>query len=101
MLKKVLCTALVAATFAAPLCAQAGEVLNREHRQENRIYQGVANGSLTRSEYDHLQAREAAINFSRERDLQRNDGRLTPREYWNLNRRENALSRSIYRDKHN
>jgi Ni/Co efflux regulator RcnB len=100
MLKKVLFGILAAATFAAPLAAQAGEVVHREHRQENRIYAGVSNGSLTRGEYDRLQAREASINFSRERDLARNGGTLTPQEYRNLNRRENALSHAIYHEKH-
>ena len=100
-MKKVLIATLAALVMVAPLCAQAGEVYNREHRQENRIYQGVQNGSLTQWQYDRLQSREAAINTSRIEDLQRNDGHLTPFEHWNLNRRENSLSRSIYYYKHN
>ena len=100
-MRKVLVATLAAIVLIAPLCAQAGEVYNREHRQENRIYQGVQNGSLTQGQYDRLQAREAAINTSRVSDLANNNGHLTPAEYWNLNRRENALSRSIYFYKHN
>lgn len=100
-MKKALCAAFLAVAFVAPLCAQAGEVLHREDRQENRIYQGVQNGSLTQSEYDRLQAREAAINASRVSDLERNGDRLTAAEYRSLNARENALSRQIWVDKHN
>jgi hypothetical protein len=101
IMKKVLCAAFVTAAFLVPLCAQAGEVLHREDHQENRIYQGVRSDSLNRSEYDHLQTREDAINVSRARDLRRNDGHLTAREYRNLNERENALSNRIWVDKHN
>ena len=100
-MKRTLLAAFVTAAFLAPLCAQAGEVSHREYYQENRIYQGAHNGSLTRSEYDHLQAREAAINASRIHDLRQNGGRLTPAEYRNLNARENALSHRIWADKHN
>lgn len=105
-MNKIVLTSLMAASLALPAivlpaAAQAGEVYNREQHQENRIYQGVANDSLTRREYDNLQGREAALNAQRNRDLVRNDGHLTPQEYRNLNRRENNLSRSIYRDKHN
>lgn len=105
-MNKFVLTSLMAASIALPAivlpaAAQAGEVFNREHRQENRIYQGAANDSLTRGEYDRLQAREASINAQRRSDLSRNDGHITPQEYRNLNHRENDLSRSIYRDKHN
>jgi hypothetical protein len=105
-MNKLLLTSLMAASLALPAivlpaAAQAGEVYNRENHQENRIYQGVANDSLTRHEYDNLQAREASLNAQRRYDLARNDGHLTAAETRNLNQRENNLSRSIYRDKHN
>jgi len=105
-MNKIVLTSLLAASLAIPAivlpaAAQAGEVLNREHNQENRIYQGVANDSLTRREYGNLQAREASINTQRQWDLAHNDGHLTPQEYRSLNQRENNVSRSIYRDKHN
>jgi hypothetical protein len=105
-MNKTVMTSLMAAALALPAlvlpaAAQAGEVYNREQHQENRIYQGVANDSLTRGEYDNLQTREASLNAQRSRDLARHDGHLTPQEYRNLNRRENNLSRAIYRDKHN
>jgi hypothetical protein len=84
----------------APAAAQAGEVRNREVRQENRIYQGVQNGSLSRGEYDRLQGREAQINAQRRYDLAHDGGHLTPSQYGRLNREENRLSGSIYADKH-
>jgi hypothetical protein len=96
-------TAILATAFIAtlPLVASAGEVHNRLNHENARIDQGVKSGQLTQREYDHLDAREDAINASRERDLKANGGKLTPQEYRNLNRRENGLSDSIYFDKHN
>ncbi len=106
MMKRLTLSALCAATVVLPLLstvsqASAGEVRNREVRQERRIEQGVNNGTIQPGEYRNLQRRETAINDTRLHDLQQNKGRLTPQERQQLNWRENQLSRSIYRDKHN
>jgi len=98
--KNLLLTTLCLAAFM-PMAAQAGEVRNREVRQENRIYQGVQSDQLTRGEYDRLQRGEARINDQRRNDLYRNDGHLTGAQYQKLNREENRLSSRIYIDKHN
>lgn len=90
-----------AAAIVAPLAAQAGEVYNREGYQEARIYNGVRDGQLGPREYDNLQNREARLNWARRQDLARNGGHLTPWEYHHLNQRENAISRSIWNDRHN
>ena len=105
-MKKFALTALVAVTLiapliATPLAAQAGEVYNREHRQQDRIYNGVRNGSLTQREYNNLEGRETRLNNQRTEDLEHHDGRLTGAEYRQLNREANRDSRAIYRDKHN
>ena len=105
-MKKFALTALVAVTMiapiiAAPLAAQAGEVWNREENQQDRIYQGVRNGSITGREYSNLQARETRLNNQRTEDLENHNGHLTGSEYRQLNREENRDSRAIYRDKHN
>lgn len=92
---------LCIAAVSAPLVAQAGEVHNREIRQEQRIYQGVQNGSLTRGEYSRLQSGESRINNQRREDLENGDGHLTGQQARQLNREENRLSKRIYIDKHN
>jgi hypothetical protein len=97
---KALLAFLCASSMLIPLAAQAGEVRNREVRQENRIYQGVHGGSLTTNEYDRLQSQEARLNDLRERDLHSGGG-LSHREDVQLNRDANHVSRDIYRDKHN
>jgi hypothetical protein len=98
--RKLLLATLCTAAMIAPVAAQAGEVYNREANQENRIYQGVQNGSLTRGQYDRLQSREAQINDQRINELRRNGGHLTGWQYAQLNREENRLSGRIYVDKH-
>ena len=100
MMTKALFALLCAAGMLTPLAARAGEVRNREVRQENRIYQGVDHGSLTTGEYDRLQAQEARLAALRARDQRSGDG-ISRREYLQLNRDENHVSRDIYRDKHN
>jgi hypothetical protein len=99
---KPLLAFLCAASIVAPLSAQAGEVYNRESRQEHRIYQGVRNGSISRQQFFNLQRQEAHLNAQRFGDLHDGDGRdgLTTRQYAQLNHEENHYSREIYRDKH-
>lgn len=98
--KALISTALLAA-LVAPLAASAGEVENRIDNQQARINQGVRNGSLTYGEYHRLDNGLDRIQTERNRDLRRNDGRLTPAEYRSLNRQENRLSDRISYDKHN
>lgn len=99
-------TVLSAAVFLTPLMfsvskASAGEIYHREVRQQQRINQGVKNGTIQPGEYRNLERRETALNSTRQNDLKENDGHLTAQERRNLNQRENNLSNSIYRDKHN
>lgn len=84
-----------------PLAASAGEVRNREARQQARIGQGLRSGQITAGGATHLETRESDINASRRADLAANGGHLTGAESRGLNRRENALSNRIYADKHN
>jgi hypothetical protein len=100
MLKPIILTA-TALIALFPVAASAGEVENRLHDQQARINQGVANGSLTRGEYDHLEYADDRIQAERNRDLRANGGTLTRGEDVHLNRQENNVSNQIYFDKHN
>lgn len=101
MIKKSLITVAALAALIAPLAANAGEVHNRIQDQNQRINQGVKNGSLTYGEYHRLDASNDRIQAQRNRDLKANDGKLTAREAAQLNREQNRLSDRIYFDKHN
>ena len=80
---------------------QAGEIHDRRENQQDRIGQGVASGRLTARETARLETKEARLNHEIARDRFMNGGNLTNNERRQINRQQNALSRDIYRDKHN
>jgi len=80
---------------------QAQEIQERKENQQDRIANGVANGSLTPQETANLEHKEAALNGETRRDRRQNGGNLTNKEKAKINRQQNKLSRNIYRDKHN
>ena len=71
----------------------------RERRQQQRIYQGVRSGSLTRRETYRLERQQVNLRRTEAR-YRRSGGGLSWRERRNLQRRENRTSRVIYRQKH-
>jgi hypothetical protein len=77
------------------------QVNRRENRQQQRIANGVKNGSLSPKETANLEKREASVQRQEQRDMAKNNGHLTKAEQNNLNRRQNHISRSIAKDKHN
>jgi len=79
---------------------RVNEVNGRETNQQNRIAQGVSNGSVTPQEDAHLEKGETRLQNREANDLAKHDGHLTPGEKRGLNREENRESRRIYDDKH-
>jgi hypothetical protein len=98
--KKLISAMLVSAVVLLPLAAQAGQLNNRLHRQDARIYNGVRNGSITPKEYNRLERREDSIEAARLRAIQ-SGGKLTKSEKYHLNQRLKNSSKAIYRAKHN
>jgi uncharacterized lipoprotein YajG len=80
---------------------RVNQVNRREERQQQRIAQGVKNGSLSPKETANLEKREASVQKQEQKDLAKHNGHLTKAEQAQLNRRENRISKSIYKDKHN
>ena len=70
----------------------------REHREQQRINQGIRSGELTRREARRLEAGLARIRIDER--YARADGNVTPRERARLERELNRESRGIYRQKH-
>jgi hypothetical protein len=99
-MNKVAIAILSGLLVLTPLAAQAGPIQNRINNQQQRIYQGVKNGTISRQEFRRLERREGNIEAARVRDV-RSGGKLTQAEKYRLNHRLNRLSNSIYRAKHN
>ena len=74
---------------------------NRKENQQDRIAQGVKNGSLTAGETANLEHKEANLNKQIRAERKANGGNLTNNQKAQVNREQNRLSRNIYRDKHN
>ena len=79
---------------------RVNEVNQREQNQQNRIAQGVKNGSLTPQETAKLEQGESHIQKQEAKDLQKNNGHLTAAETAKLNREQNRESRRIHAEKH-
>src|SRR5215470_7724463 len=84
-----------------PAHPRVNQVNRREGRQQQRIAQGIKNGSLTPNETANLEKREASVEKQEQKDMAKHNGHLTKKEQAQLNHRENRISRSIYKDKHN
>jgi hypothetical protein len=78
---------------------RVNQVNRREGRQQQRIANGVKNGTLTPRQTAHLENREANLQNREQKDMAKNNGHLTKPEQRRLNRQENRISRSIAKDK--
>ena len=72
----------------------------RRYNQQQRIANGVGNGTMTAGQASKVESREQNINRSDAADRAANGGKLTPGEKQNLNKRMNSTSRQIHEDKH-
>jgi hypothetical protein len=98
--KTLLMTAALA-VLVLPATAQntnSPRIDQREQNQQQRIGEGVENGSLTAGEATRLERKEAAIN--KEEQRMKADGNLTPQERARLTHQQNIMSRRIYNQKH-
>jgi hypothetical protein len=77
------------------------EVGQRRENQQDRIANGIKNGSMTAGEAARTENREQGINQQIHADRAANGGRLTGQEKRQVNRQQNGASRQIYRQKHN
>lgn len=77
------------------------EVGQRRENQQDRIANGIRNGSMSAGEAARAENHQQNINRHIAGDRAANGGRLTPQERHNIHRRQNSASRQIYRQKHN
>jgi hypothetical protein len=79
--------------------AWADRLSNRDHRQTQRIRQGIRSGEIARPEAHRLKKEKGRIDRAYHRASA--DGHLNWRERQRLNNMQNHVSRNIYRAKHN
>jgi hypothetical protein len=79
---------------------RVNQVNARETNQQNRIANGVKNGSLSPKQTSNLENREASMQNREKKDMAAHNGHLTKAEQNGINRQQNRISKSIYKDKH-
>ncbi|MGA8299258.1 MAG: hypothetical protein WCB53_02600 [Terriglobales bacterium] len=79
---------------------RVNEVNQREANQQQRIGNGVKNGTLTPRQTSNLEKREANVQNREQKDMAAHNGHLTKAEQRGINRQQNRISKSIYKDKH-
>ncbi|GLQ96492.1 hypothetical protein [Dyella mobilis] len=97
-----------AAMAASPVMAQTdvaghprvNEVNNRLENQQDRINNGLKNGTMSQAQANRDETHDANIARRESVDEAKHDGHLTKQEKHNLNKSENHNSRAIYRQKH-
>ncbi|WP_373539472.1 hypothetical protein [Chamaesiphon sp.] len=99
-MKKLISVLLLCSTaILLPLTAHAEDVNNRLYRQERRLYNGVRQGTVTRSESQMVRQRLNAIKATRYRHMRK--GTYTPTAQRRLNSRLDNTSKTIYRVRRN
>lgn len=78
---------------------RVNQVNRREGRQQQRIANGVKNGTLTPKQTANLEKRENNLQNREKADMAKHNGHLTKAEQRGLNRQESRISRSIRKDK--
>ena len=89
-------------TTSTTTSAQPKYTINqRKDNQQERIGNGVENGSLTAGETHSLEKQESNINKEEHTMRAEDNGHLTAADRKALNQQQNHMSNEIYRDKHN
>ncbi len=78
---------------------RVNQVNNREENQQQRIGNGVKNGTLTSQQTANLEKRETSVQNREKADMAKNNGHLTKAEQKGINRQQNRISKSIAKDK--
>jgi len=79
---------------------RVNEVNAREQAQQDRVANGLKNGTMTSQQAANVERREASVQNQEQKDMAAHNGHLTKAEQNQLNRRQNRISNTIYKDKH-
>ena len=89
------------ATGTTPAQNPQPNVNQRKANQQNRVANGVDNGSLTKGEASNLEGREADLNQEEKNMKKMNNGHLTAADRATLQQQQNKMSNQIHNDAHN
>lgn len=89
-------TTILALMWCSTVWADRSNI--RDHRQKQRIRQGIRSGEITRPEFRGLKTEQHRIDRAYHRASA--DGHVNRRERQRLNNMQNRASRHIYRAKH-
>src|SRR5208283_2753087 len=78
---------------------RVNQVNRREENQQQRIGNGVKNGTLTSQQTTNLEKRETSVQNREQKDMAAHNGHLTKPEQKGINRQQNRISKSIAKDK--
>jgi len=79
---------------------RVNQVDRRLERQQDRIQQGVKNGTLTDQQAHRLASKDRRIANQESKDMAAHGGHLTAQEQKQLNQKLNNNSKKIYKEKH-
>lgn len=96
----ILTAGAIALTALSPSLIGAQTIREREQNQQQRIGNGVKNGTLSPAETARIEKQEAALQAQLKADKSLNGGKLTPAERAQAQQELDALSRRIYAAKH-
>jgi len=80
---------------------RVNEVNQRLDNQQQRIQNGIEQGTVTPGEAKRLESSEGRIQKEEAVDMSKHNGHLTKAEQQKLNRQENRVSGRIYHARHN
>ena len=99
MNRTLIVTALLAGAAFGASAQTTDSTIQRDVNQQNRIEQGLQNGTITTREGAELERQQAAIDRLQQRELR--DGTLSGADQARLRAAQDAESRQIYRANHN
>src|SRR5579863_10256633 len=79
---------------------RVNEVNAREQNQQDRIANGVKDGTMTPGQAARVENKEQHIENQEKADMAAHNGHLTKAEQKQLNKEQNRTSKQIYKDKH-
>jgi len=98
-MKRIVLSMMLGALLAGSSFAD-DTIRDRKENQQDRIANGVKNGTLQPGETAHIEKQESNLNKEIRTDRKANGGNLTNNQKAQVNRQQNHLSREIYRAKH-